>query len=450
MTDDDLGRSLVSCPICSVSVDLKTINDHLDRGCQSLAGQGLRHQTGRWAGPLQPVGAGAIDLTLDDGAEDSTSAVIGRTHMQHRDVDTAGGQSKRARVQKGDALSFLMRSATSAPSAGLSARRARSQFRPLAVELPCCKIGDVERCQALMEQHGIVVFKGAATAQELGHGEDLFWKWIEGLGMGVRRDEPETYTNKVFQELGYLNTGVTCGASVGQSRFMWFCRQLPGVQRAQATLWNTSDLITSFDGCGIWRNPYFQSVDQCLTKGGWYHLDQNWFEKPGFHMYQGLLNFFPATTAAGSTVVLPGSHRDFRENCSRGQKPLRGPFVRMIGRGDAEYCKSRAVQALLQPGDFLAWDSRTVHCSSGIDPAAVVEEVMGNRKSASLARLVAYIAMLPRRCLGQVPERVAASRKSAVMAGTGSGHDPLQIRRGWPPAPGYIAPTLDDPLWTLV
>ena len=81
-----------------------------------------------------------------------------------------------------------------------------------------------------------------------------------------------------------------------------------------------------------------------------------------------------------------GSHRDFEANC-RG-KPPRGSFVRMAQsnnggngpgsgngakRDDLAYCRARAVCVALEPGDLCVWDSRTVHCSSGVDTSALLQ-----------------------------------------------------------------------------
>ena len=80
------------------------------------------------------------------------------------------------------------------------------------------------------------------------------------------------------------------------------------------------------------------------TAQSWYHLDQNFATHPGFVGYQGALTVWGANGHTGSTVVCPGSHKQFAENCARGGKAGRGSFVRMAGRGDAEYCARTARQ----------------------------------------------------------------------------------------------------------
>lgn len=195
---------------------------------------------------------------------------------------------------------------------------------------------------------------------------------------------------------------------------------------------------------------------------------------------QGLLNFYPTTPGSGSTVMCLGSHHDFEANCQG--KPRKGSFVRLVSTRDNEYCRAKAVMVMLGAGDLLLWDSRTVHCSSGVDPTSTAKEAMpeivtsvdgggcgegggqrqqqGQRQrgpSSPLTRLVAYISMLPRESLGRNEAeraKVGASRRQAVLHGLGSGHDPRKVRsRGHPqgkPASNYAAPAPDDPLWALV
>lgn len=335
-------------------------------------------------------------------------------------------------------------------------------LRPRAAELPCCSPGDHKRASELLATLGVVVFREAASVEELGCGESLFWEWLEATSAGRRvrlqRGRPETHRTQVWRELGYSNTGVMFKAAIGQSAFMWHCRKLLGVLQAWATVWGVppGELVTSFDGCGSWRNCWLPCADRTyLTQGNWYHLDQNWHERPHFDTLQGLLNFFPANAACGSTVVLPGSHLDFAKNCAG--KPSRGSFVRLFGAGVEAYCRDRAVQVLLGPGDVLIWDSRVVHCSSGADITANVRAALPGREKEPLARLVAYIAMMPRERLAPTQagrERLLEQRRRAVLRGQGSGHDPRRLRAGaGAGAEGQGAhkpPAADDPLWKLV
>ena len=175
-------------------------------------------------------------------------------------------------------------------------------------------------------------FRGVATGPECVELEGLFWDWLEREHPSVDRSRPATHAPHVFEALGYKNTGVVNTGSIGQSDFLWRARTLSRMVEAWRTVWGLSAderLLTSFDGAGVHRNPCHpaHAGRGVRTDQKWYHLDQS---KPDFVGYQGVLTIFPATGKTGSTVVCPGSHKDHAENCARGGKQPRGPFVRRL------------------------------------------------------------------------------------------------------------------------
>ncbi|KAK7254798.1 hypothetical protein SO694_00132055 [Aureococcus anophagefferens] len=215
---------------------------------------------------------------------------------------------------------------------------------PWGDETPVCAIGDASRCAALLKRFGVVVFRGVVPAGDRSRLESLFWDWLEREHEGVDRARPATHAPRVFDSLGHRNSGVVNTGSIGQSDLLWAARQHAGVVDAWRTVWGldmtepaatTRQLVTSFDGCGVWRNPCHPAhagKANVRTAQSWYHL--------------GALTVWGAGGHTGSTVVCPGSHKQFAENCARGGKAGRGSFVRMAGRGDAEYCARTARQAL--------------------------------------------------------------------------------------------------------
>lgn len=318
-----------------------------------------------------------------------------------------------------------------------------------------------------MQTHGVVCFRGVATESDLRRGEDLFWQWLTTVHPSIKRDDPSTHTSSVWNTLGYRNSGVMAQESIGQSEFMWHCRLLPKVRGAFATLWglpcpqpaDSTALITSFDGCGSWRNAWLRGADRSWqTDGNWFHLDQNHKVNPGLHTVQSLLNFYPTTHGSGSTVLVPGSHRDFGRMCRHAKSW--GSFIPVGGDpDDALYCRERARMAMLGAGDLLCWRSEVVHCSSGVArfapqrPVAVADALPG-REHEPLARLVAYISMLPRTRLAACKDRDrrAAARREAVREGRGSGHDALVVRKKNRPSPveRRFVPPPEHPCWRLV
>lgn len=246
---------------------------------------------------------------------------------------------------------------------------------------------------------------------------------------------------------------------VQQSDFMWHCRLLPKVQAAWRTVLGLGDgegLSSSFDGCGVWRNPHHPAFRgrRVQTDGKWYHIDQNVARHDGRIGFQGLFTIFGADERTGSLVVVPKSQDDYRVNCERGGKVARGNFTRLSHASDKLYCASRAVQvAPLGPGDVVVWDSRVVHCSAGCDADADPDALLRARHVSSqptLARLVAYVANAPK---ASVDETTRTKRVAAVLSGTGGGafstHDASNLKAG-PKQPGHTPPPPSSPRWALV
>mmetsp|Transcript_12726 Transcript_12726/g.20373 ORF Transcript_12726/g.20373 Transcript_12726/m.20373 type:complete len:430 (-) Transcript_12726:314-1603(-) len=309
------------------------------------------------------------------------------------------------------------------------------------LEAISCDIENVEQAPKIVKEFGVCVIKNVADKSEVAEAVSLFWKWIRSTGLPINKDDAGTMANSHWKKLGFARTGVMTRYHVGQSDFLWYCRQLPGVQKLFSELWGTDELITSFDGCGAMRNPFFQTPsgkgreDWC-TSGGWYHLDQNGLADPGFELWQGLLNLFPATPLTGSTVVVPQSHRQqftkiFRNRYHR--KSTRA-FVMLNKPGDYEaYCATNC-QLRLDPGDFVIWDSRTVHCSQGMDRRYLDADTLKenatdlDRKifdsSEPLSRLVAYVCMVPKKRLCD-HDKCSALRIQAVKEGLTLSHHPI-------------------------
>lgn len=94
----------------------------------------------------------------------------------------------------------------------------------------------------------------------------------------------------------------------------------------------------------------------------------------------------------------------------------------------------------------VVWDARVVHCSAGVAKNLPLNHALRRPDAPPLARLVAYVAMMPR---SRVNSRIATKRKAAILRGTGSGWNPL-VMRDSKIAPDYRPPALADPRWALV
>ena len=110
------------------------------------------------------------------------------------------------------------------------------------------------------------------------------------------------------------------GFGFNQSDFLWLLRTRTKVRQAFETVWNSSDLLVSYDGGNMFRPHAHPSGDpEWRTSGGWWHVDQN-AHKPGHAdrcCVQGVVLLTDADAGSGGLCVIPGSHNEFVNMCER-------------------------------------------------------------------------------------------------------------------------------------
>lgn len=231
----------------------------------------------------------------------------------------------------------------------------------------------------------------------MARGTDLFWDHLESVpNTAVRRDDVDSWGHKSW--LPNSENGILSGSGIGQSDFMWTTRLLPKVKQAFAAIWDTGDLLVSFDGANAFRPWRYRP--EWRTNGGWYHIDQNALRprRQGKICVQGVVTFTAANEHTGGLVVVPGSHHDHEGVCQRSKHAEHaGDYLRLHGHDPVLADADCAALVCAEPGDLLLWDSRTVHCNT---PALAADEDESPASAASLEerellRLAAYVCMTP-------------------------------------------------------
>ena len=263
-------------------------------------------------------------------------------------------------------------------------------------------LAENEAALAYLQQHGYVVYASTLSPGECEQALSLLWEYLEALGTGINRHDARTWGEVHWPHS--VGGGILPWYGIGQSDALWFVRTRPAVRQAFEAIWRTDDLITSFDGCALfrpWQPPHGQR--EWRTNGGWWHVDQNPLLRPDFDCVQGLVNLLPTSEQTGGNVLLPGTHNsDFarlREDhpdavaasCACGDYFLPIPSCDKLLQGDGPH----ALMARLAAGDMLLWDSRVIHCSApgqpkdpavdggGVSLEPDVEGAPGHRKNSA-------------------------------------------------------------------
>jgi ectoine hydroxylase-related dioxygenase (phytanoyl-CoA dioxygenase family) len=194
---------------------------------------------------------------------------------------------------------------------------------------------------------------------------------------------------------------------IGHSESQWYLRGIPNVKKAFAKVWESDDLLTSFDGVSLWR-PWNINPDWKTESGqSWFHIDQHPISKPGKQCIQGLVNLLPTSKEIGGNVIIPGSHKFFKDLPNEyherlSKLPLEIDHFR-FPNDDPKLSSDKAVMCHMEPGDMLLWDSRTIHCSnSGTNL---------NQETNTLIRAASLICMMPKHLTS---EDVLEQRREAV------------------------------------
>lgn len=263
---------------------------------------------------------------------------------------------------------------------------------------------------AYLEENGYVVLRNALSKEEAATAIDLTWDYLEGLGTGVNRSQPETWVDDKWPTV--VHGAILSFHGVGQCDAQWYIRSCKRVKRAFAGVWGTDDLLTSFDGMSLFRPWRLNPEWRTNPSASWLHIDQHPIHRQGLQCVQGLVNLLPMDPSCGGNVLIPKSHRDFpnivRKYPERVAKvPAHIDHFRYPPNDAllAEGAEQQPIMCHLEVGDMLLWDSRTIHCSGpGLEPPP--------KASPELMRAVSLVCMMPR---SKCTEDVLEIRKRAPL-----------------------------------
>lgn len=248
------------------------------------------------------------------------------------------------------------------------------------------EINEKLEIQNYLNKYGYVIIKNVLNKEEINKAIELIWEFlIEKCEM--LPNDPSTWTDENFSKIGDSRTGILGFSGINQSNFLWYLRLIPNVKHVFQQVFDTDDLLTSFDGGNIfrpWHNPNLSQY-HAKTSQGWFHVDQG-RKLLGFHCVQGLVSLTDCNENTGGFCVIPGSHHQHTELMKSAATNSQN-FVMVPA--DSPILASQQILPVCYAGDMILWDSRTVHCNT----PALVESP--NTPVDQLLRIVGYICMTP-------------------------------------------------------
>ena len=227
------------------------------------------------------------------------------------------------------------------------------------------------------------------------------------------------------------------------------------------------DLLVSFDGASVyrpWRHPQSSACQQPTT-GGWYHVDQNFWNvgRQDLACVQALVTLTDVHEGTGGLVLFPGSHHHFARLSKL--KRVKGEYqdksedyVRFEDKdlervlGKRGKCNMLPSLVRARAGDMILWDSRVVHSGTpawftgkGANPSnkTHVQKIasVGGKTFPALAewqeptdellRIAGYVCMMPARLIpASRREHILEVRQRIFQRGWATTHWPLEPMLG--------------------
>ena len=219
---------------------------------------------------------------------------------------------------------------------------------------------DIKTIKRNLELFGYCVVPNVLSEEEVNHAKTLFKDWQKTI------PNHEELHSKIDPH------GIYKHHEVGHQRHAWYIRTNPKVQQIYKDLWNTQNIIVSFDGsCYI-------SKDNSQQDNIWTHTDQAPNAKK-FECYQGFVAL--TENKERTLVVYEGSHlyhkQYFEEKGIDSSKNWN-----LIDHQTLKKLESKKRILHVPAGALVLWDSRTFH-----------QNQYG--KSKSEERIVQYVCFLP-------------------------------------------------------
>ncbi len=283
-----------------------------------------------------------------------------------------------------------------------------------------------------LKDQGYAVIPGVLQPEEADAYVERVWEWLRRLSKRIDRNDPATWT----REYGWPHTlraaGVIHYHNVGHEQFVWDLRSDPRICDVYANVWNTDELIVSYDGM------YIHTPQMERSAVDWEHTNQ----KPDDvgPSYQGLINLIDSDEEDSCFVVRPKSHLlydEFLEGPGKDLKHFYGLAQEYKQWYDDRSCLPVRVAA--PKGSFVIWDSRCIHANS-------TSQLDIDRKF----RMCVYVAMVPR---SFADNSALKKREEFFENGIMSGHRPHVPKEfetlatygdnGEDNNPNWIGPTLN-------
>lgn len=281
----------------------------------------------------------------------------------------------------------------------------------------------------ILNTHGVCIVNNVLNRREC---RNLKYGMLDAFSHLTSNMEPQfnvndTNTWDVLKLLFPTDNMLYQHWGLGQSQFVWDVRCNPKVIDIFASIYNTDDLLVSFDGISFmlpseYTNQWF-SEDK-------YHIDQS-LKKNDFECVQGWINGFNTNPGDATLKVLLGSHRFHKEYADTIPNEAKTSDWNPVKDVDFFLTRGCIEHRIVAPkGSLVLWDSRTVHYGS---------KPLSDREKYNF-RAVVYVCYTPRSLITEANRK----RKIKIFEDTGK-LGQMRMTNHWPHRPKMFP---EFPRWT--
>lgn len=246
---------------------------------------------------------------------------------------------------------------------------------------------DSEGLRQTLDTFGVAIIPNLFSPKECKKILSDMWDYFEYITQkwDVPIDRNDNNTWKEIYKLYPLHSMLIQYFGIGQAQFAWNVRENPKIIEVYENLFDTTELLVSFDGSSF-------SVPPEITKRGWFrsakfHTDQSYCRNE-FECAQSWITALDVEEGDATLAVLEGSnlfHAEFARVFSKNNKAdwykLNDSEIKWyINKG------CREIRIKCPKGSAVFWDSRTIHC--GVEPEK-------NRLNPKI-RAIVYTCYMPR------------------------------------------------------
>ncbi|KAM0426392.1 hypothetical protein ACHAPT_008438 [Fusarium lateritium] len=270
--------------------------------------------------------------------------------------------------------------------------------------------------------NGYAVVPGVISKEKALAYQKAAFDWLKSFDNdALDLSDRSTWTPANLPHISNFNIFTHYG--VAHERFIWDIRLEPGIIDVFAKLWDTRELLVSFDGLNI-TLPH---RPEHVPPQSWPHVDQSPF-RHGLQCIQGIASFSKSGPEDGGLTVYPGSHKliekFFAEHTDKADWSRKDFYTfknDQIAWFEEQGYKPHKVTA--EPGDLIIWDSRLIHWGAEPTPAG------------DTIRTITYVSYTPARLASAETLEKKKEALDKWLATTHWPHDNINIRKREPRFP---------------